>query len=120
MYCAQKRGIPYFEQSECQHLTNAVGSIFISVILYYILNNTLLHHMERNQEMPGLQSLHQVRYISVCYFHQVHTGILDFPNSQFVPHLAMHLQLIVAYDQVLLALPEDHCQFLHHHWCYFL
>ena len=76
--------------------------------------------MERNQEMPGLQSLHQVRYILVCYFHQVHTGILNFPNSKFVPPLAMHLQLIFAYDQVLLALPEVHCQFLHHHWCYFL
>ena len=76
--------------------------------------------MERNQEMPGLQSLHQVRYILVCYFHQVHTGILDFPNSQFVLHLAMHLQLIVACNQVLLVLPEDHCQFPHHHWCYFL
>ena len=81
------------------------------------LNNTLLHHMERNLEMPGLQSLHQVRYILICYFHQVHTGILDFPNSQFVPHLAMHLLLILAYDQVF---PEDHCQFLHHHWCYFI
>ena len=85
-----------------------------------MLNNTLFHHMERNQEMPGLQSLHQVRYILVCYFHQVHTGIFDFPNSQFVPHLAKHLKLIVAYDQALLVLPEDHCQFLNHHWCYFL
>ena len=72
---------------------------FLLVILYFILNNTFLHHMERNQEMPGLQSLHQVRYISVCYFHQVHTGILNFPNSQSVPHLAMDLQLILAYDQ---------------------
>ena len=100
MYCAQ-RGIPYFEQSECQHLTNTVGSIFVSVILYFILNNTLLHHMERNQEMQGLQSLHQVRYILVCYFHQVHTGILDFPSSQSVPHLAMHLQFCSRENQLL-------------------
>ena len=76
--------------------------------------------MERNLEMPGLQNLHQVRYISPCYFHKVHTGKLEFPNTQFVPHLAIHLQLILAYDQVLLALPEDHCQFLYYHCCYFL